>query len=773
MEVWQVPNSGRRPICGERKEERKLDRATHCGTHMATGSLVGRTIGHHEVLEILGEGGMGIVYKAVDTRLGRPVALKVIRPELAEDAGLQHRLEREARAASALNHPNILTIYEIGVDEGVTFIAMEYVPGGTLAEMLAAGPMPADRALGLATQVAEALAAAHAAGLVHRDLKPSNIMLAADGRVKVVDFGIAKLAGTASDGATKTALTASGSVVGSAPYMSPEQAAGRAVDARSDIFSFGAVLYEMLAGHRPFSGTDGADTLAALLRDTPPPIPGVAPEVARIIERCLVKKPEDRFQSAAELKATIESCLALAPAHEGASVAVLPFANMSGAKEDEFLCEGLAEEIINALTRIPGLRVIARTSSFAVGRLGLDVREAGARLGVESILEGSVRRAGTRVRVAAQLVSACDGSHLLSERYDREMTDLLVLEDDVAGAIAERLRGELSPRAEAPRRRPVDREAYAAFLEGRHHFARGTPEALRTAMACYQRAIDRDPLFALAYDSLAELHWFLGFFGNVPPREAFSTSTWYALRAVELDDTLAEAHALLGMLRKELDYNWPEVDREFRRALELNPESPLVRLRHAVCGLMPRGRVVDAMAELEEVVQLDPLSIFARWWLAVMACLARDYDRLANEAEHMIALDANQFMGHWALGLHRDATGAGDEAVAALERAHELAGGSPFTLGYLAMACGRARCTDRAQALLAAATEAAETGYVPPSTFAFGYIGLEDWDAAFEWLDRAVDGRDPLIMPIKTYYVLDAVRDDPRYRALLRKMNLA
>jgi TolB-like protein/predicted Ser/Thr protein kinase len=734
--------------------------------------LVGRAIGHHQVLELLGEGGMGVVYKAKDTRLGRLVAVKVMRPEWAEDTGCQRRLEREAQAASALNHPNILTIYEIGRDEDVSFIAMEYVPGGTLAEALASGPLPTDRALNLAAQVADALAAAHAAGIVHRDLKPSNIMLAADGRVKVVDFGIAKLVGTAPDDTMRTALTASGSVVGSAPYMSPEQAAGHAVDERSDIFSLGAVLYETLAGYRPFRVGGGAETLAAILRDTPPPIPGVGPDVARILERCLAKDPGDRFQTAAELKGAIESCLAARPRREGASVAVLPFVNMSGAKEDDYLCEGLAEEIINALTRVPGLRVIARTSSFAVGHLGLDAREAGARLGVESLLEGSVRRAGTRVRVTAQLVATRDGSHLLSERYDREMTDLLALEDDVAAAIAERLRGELGQRSGERPRRGVDRDAYVAFLEGRHHFARGTPEALTKAAASYQRAIERDPLFALAYDSLAELHWFLGFFGNVPPRDAFSTSTWYALRALELDDTLAEAHALLGMLRKELDYNWPEVEREFHRALELNPESPLVRLRYGVCGLMPHGRVDEAMAELEGVVRLDPLSIFARWWLAVMACLARDYDRMAIEAEHMIALDATQFMGHWALGVQRDATGAGDEAVAALERAHDLSGGAPFTLGYLALACGRAGRTDRARELLAGAREAAKDGYVPPSTFAFGYIGLGEWDAAFEWWECAIEGRDPLVMPIKTWYVLDAIRDDPRYGALLRKMNL-
>ena len=716
---------------------------------------------------------MGVVYKARDTRLGRAVALKVMRAEWMDDAERQRRLVREAQAASALNHPNILTIYEIDTEGAVTYIAMEYIAGGTLADLLAAGPLPADRALRLTAQVADALAAAHAAGIVHRDLKPSNIMLAAKDRVKVVDFGIAKVAGAAvPTGEMGTALTASGAIMGSAPYMSPEQAAGRAVDDRSDLFSLGAVLYEMLAGHRPFGGTDGADTLAAILRDTPPPIPGAAHDVARLVERCLAKDVADRFQSATELKAAIEACLAPGARHEGASVAVLPFTNMSGVREDDYLCEGLAEEIINALTRIPGLRVIARTSSFVVGRLGLDVREAGARLGVESILEGSVRRAGSRVRVTAQLVSTRDGSHLWSERYDRELTDLLVLEDDVAGAITERLRGGLG-RAGGERPRPVvDAEAHAAFLEGRHHFAKGTPEGLAKAAACYQRAIEREPTFAIAYDSMAELHWFLGMWGNVPPRDAFSASTWYALRALELDDTLAETHALLGMLRKELDYNWPEVERECRRALQLNREAPLVKLRYAISGLMPHGRVVEAMTEIEGVVRVDSLSIWARWWLAVMAMLARQWDRVDEEAQHIIALAPDYFLGYWALGMQRDAIGAGAEAVAALERANELSGGVPFTLGFLALAYGRTGRADEARALLARAGEAAKAGYVPPSTFAFGYIGLGDWDAAFEWLDRAIEGRDPLVVPIKTYYFLDPIRGDARFRALLHKMNL-
>jgi serine/threonine-protein kinase len=446
---------------------------------------------------------------------------------------------------------------------------------------------------------------------------------------------------------------------------------------------------------------------------------------------------------------------------------------MSADPESEYFSDGLAEEIINALTRIPGLRVIARTSSFVVGRLGLDVREAGARLGVESILEGSVRRAGSRVRVTAQLVSTRDGLHLWSERYDRELTDLLALEDDVAAAIAERLRGELGQAGGERKRQAVNHEAYVSFLEGRHHFARGTPEALMKAMACYKRAIEQDPGFALAYDSLAELHWFLGFFGNVPPRDAFSTSTWHALRALELDDTLAETHALLGMLRKELDYNWPEVDRECHRALELNRESPLVRLRYAISGFIPHGRVVEAIAELDAVVRVDPLSIPSRWWLAVMLYFSRQLERMADEGQQIVALDPNHFLGHWVVGMQRDAIGAGAQAVAALEKAHDLSGGSPFTMGFLAYACGRAGRPDDARRLLARARAIAAEAYVPPSTFALGHVGLDEWDAAFDWWNRAIEVRDPLVMPVKSYPFFDPVRGDPRYRAMLRLMNLA
>jgi len=454
------------------------------------------------------------------------------------------------------------------------------------------------------------------------------------------------------------------------------------------------------------------------------------------------------------------------------SVAVLPFVNMSGATTDDYLCEGLAEEIITALTTVPGLKVIARTSSFAIARMGLDVCEIGARLGVDSILEGSVRRADRRVRVTVQLVVARDGGHLWSERYDRELIDVLALEDEIAEAVAVKLRVELAGGGRERPRRQVDADAHAAFLEGRYHFARSTPDALARAQECYERAVTLDPSFARAYDSLAELYWYYGFFGGALPRDVFARSTWYALRAVELDNELAETHALLGMLLKELDYNWTEVDREVKRALELNPESPLVRLRYAISALLPHGRLDEAVAVVDAVVRTDPLSLFVRWWMGAMAFLARRFDRALDEGRHMVSLDPNHFLGHWLVGVALGETDAIAEGIVALEKAHELSGGIPFTLGFLATAYGRAGRHGDVRTLLRRLEEAATVGYASPMCVAFCHIGLGQWDRAFAAMAEAIEARDPLVMPIKSYPFLDPVRDDPRLHALKRRMNL-
>jgi serine/threonine-protein kinase len=453
-------------------------------------------------------------------------------------------------------------------------------------------------------------------------------------------------------------------------------------------------------------------------------------------------------------------------------VAVLPFANMSGAPEDDYLCEGLAEEIISALTRIPGLRVIARTSSFAVGQMGLDVRDVGARLSASNVLEGSVRRAGSRVRVTVQLVSAADGSHLWSERYDRELADILDLEDDIADAVAIRLRVVLAEGERHHSAGTVDSSAYDAYLKGRYHFARATPENLNEARACYERAVSSDPTFARAFDAMAELYWWLGFFGGVSPRDAFEQSTWYAVRALELDSSLADTHALLAMLRKELDYNWPEVNRELARSLELNRDSPTVRLRYVVAGLMPHGRLEEALAEIEHVLDSDPLSLFVNWTLGYLAYFARMPERAIATARHMIEIDRSSFLARWVLSVGLEQAGELSRAVTVMRRANELSGGIPFTSGFLALVLGEAGADEEVRRMVDDMTRAAESRYFPPSAIALGHIGLGQWDDAFVWLDKAVDLRDPIVMPVKSYPFLDPVRSDARYHQLLRKMKL-
>jgi TolB-like protein len=455
------------------------------------------------------------------------------------------------------------------------------------------------------------------------------------------------------------------------------------------------------------------------------------------------------------------------------TVAVLPFANLGGDPADDPLCEGLAEEIISALARVDGLRVIARTSSFAVARMGLDACQAGERLDAGSLLEGSVRRSGKRVRVTVQLVETSCGGYLWNERYERELCDTLELEDEIADAVAARLRADLDCGQERRRRPTVDPEAHQAYLEGRYHFARATPEALAKAVECYQRAVALDPGFARAYDALAEYHWFLGFYGGAPPRDTFERSTWCALQALELDETLADTHALLGMLRKELDYNWPEVDRELARARELDPESPNVRIRYAISGLMPHGRAEEALAEVDKVLPRDPLSPFVHWWCGAMAYLARRTQRAIDEGRCIIHLQPDHFLGHWLVGMGLERRGEMQAAARAMERANELSGGIPFTLGYGMVPMGRAGYHDKVRGILRDLEQAAEARYVPPSCFALGYVGLGEWDEALRWFDTAIEVRDPIAMPIKTYPFLDPIREDPRFLRLLEKMNLA
>ena len=720
----------------------------------------------YQILEKLGEGGMGVVYKARDTRLGRIVALKLLSeaPGRSPDS---RRFMREARATSALSHPNILTIHDVDTADGVDYIAMEFVAGETLAQSIPPAGLPIEVVLDYALQITDGLAAAHAAGIVHRDLKPANVMIGADGRVKILDFGLAKMIIPPDTEITQTA-TVPGVIVGTAAYMSPEQVEGRPVDGRSDIFSLGALLYEMSCGIRAFARDTGIATLAAVLHDEPPTPRNMPPDLATVIGRCLCKNPVDRFQSADELKQSLRQ---VGRPSAIPAIAVLPFKNMNGEKEDEYFSDGLTEEIINALTKIAGLRVTARTSAFAFREREQDIREIGARLGVDNILEGSVRRAGSRVRVTAQLIKVSDGYHAWSERYEREITDVFAIQDEISQAIANKLQVGIRQEQRAARRPTGNMEAYNLYLKGRYHLSKWTPEGFARARQFLEQAIALDSEFALAYDTLSEYYWYLGFFGLVPPREAFSTGIWAALRAVEIEDALAETHALIGMYRKELDYNWPEVEREMKRAMDLNP-SPVVRLRNSLSGLMPLGRLEEAVQELKIVIESDPLSLFNRWWLTVMYYLERDYVRAMDQARFMVEIDASYYIGHWARGLVSMEQGLHAEAVAEFREAAKLSGELPLIMGWLGMALARSGKSEEARALQQQLSAASRAKYVPPTCFAWIHLELGEVDDAFTWMDRAIEARDPIMIPIKTYPFLDRFRTDPRYHALLRKMNL-
>ncbi|MGA2882319.1 MAG: protein kinase, partial [Bryobacteraceae bacterium] len=551
------------------------------------GLAAGTRLGPYEILAPIGAGGMGEVYKATDTRLGRIVAIKALKGPHSD------RFEQEARAIAALNHPHICTLHDVGPD----YLVMEFVDGAVLS-----GPLPVEEALRLALQMAAALEAAHAKGITHRDLKPANILVTREG-VKLLDFGLAKVSEVKEASVTQTldAQTLAGTILGTAAYMSPEQAEGKPADARSDVFSFGAVLYEMLSGRRAFEGESAISTMAAVLHKEPRRL-DAPPALERVVMRCLEKQAARRFQTMAELREALQQVTAK-PAEKQPSIAVLPFANMSADKEQEYFSDGLAEEIINALVKIPGLKVIARTSAFAFKGQNADVRKIAETLGVAHVLEGSVRRSGNRIRVTAQLITAADGSHLWSERYDRELADVFAVQDEISAAIAEALHTKLSPQAAAKLRYTPKLPAYEALLKARHFHWKVTRESMDQARVFYEQAIALDPQYALAKAIYADYLFGRTTVGMTPMREAAPAARAMAQSALELDPSLPEAHVVLGVLAATHDYDWKEAAHRFTLATTDDSASPHCHLSSGLYYLLGSGRRKEAVVELERAVQ--------------------------------------------------------------------------------------------------------------------------------------------------------------------------
>jgi serine/threonine-protein kinase len=750
----------------------------------------GARLGPYNVVALIGSGGMGEVYRARDPRLGREVAIKVLSPRTGGgDPTL--RLDREARAVAALNHPNILAVYDVGVADRVPYVVSELLEGETLRARLRSGPLPWPAGVDLGRQAASGLAAAHDKGIVHRDLKPENLFLTRDGRLKILDFGLARQVVTPAnptDTPTTPLLTQPGTVLGTVGYMAPEQVRGRAVDARSDVFSFGAVLYEMLSGRRAFTGGSSVETMNAILTEEPPSLSGgeVPAGLERIVLRCLGKEPDARFSSARDLAAALDAFAnagsaqqtahapaSAAPTGPERSIAVLPFLNMTGDGEQEYFCEGMAEELINALAKIEGLRVAARTSAFRFKAKGDSVERIGRELRVEKILEGSVRRAGNRLRIAVQLVNAADGYHVWSERYDRDVQDVFALQDELVSQVVEVLRVRLDPHSSRARRYTDDLEAYHLYLKGVYFWNKRHKGGLLQGVKAFEAAIARDPLYAPAYSGLADSYGILGLslFDVMPPREAMPRAKAAATKALEIDSGLAAPHAALGWVRLHYDWDWTAAAADFRRSIDLDPTRATTRHWHSFY-LSALGRVDEAVAQARRAWELDPLSLIVNANLFQPHYYARRFEEAAAGARRLTEMDPDFAVGHFFVGIAEAGRGRYAEAIAAYEAFAAHGGGASRALALVGNA--RARANDRAGAMRALDELAAlaTRRYVPAYHFALVHIGLGQRDEALASLERAYEERSDQLAYLAVEPLLDPVRSDRRFQALQRRLGL-
>ena len=749
--------------------------------------MIGQTISHYKILEKLGEGGMGVVYKAQDLNLDRPVALKFLPPNLITSEEEAARFQQEAKAISSLNHPNVATIYELDEASGQRFLVLEYLPGGTLKSKIknlqsSGGELSLTQVVDYGLQIAEGLAHAHRHDIIHRDVKTDNMMLTEEGKAKITDFGLAKLRGSAH-------VTKTGSTVGTAAYMSPEQARGEAVDHRTDIWSMGVVLYQMITGELPFRGDYEPAIVYSILNEEPQDInsirKGVPTELERITTKAMAKDRNQRYQRVEEMLADLTSLKETASfetieksATTGTSlpsIAVLSFTNMSADKDQEYFCDGMAEEIINALTRVEGLRVVARTSAFAFKGKSEDIREIGRKLDVRMVLEGSVRKAGGRLRITAQLINVADGYHLWSERYDRQMEDVFAIQDGISQAVVNTLKIKLVGERETVFvKRPTENlEAYNLFLKGRFFWSKRTEEGLKKGIQYFQQAIRKDPGYAFAYAGLADSYSLLCSYHILSPNDAIPSARVAATKAMELDNTLAEAYEALAHVRILHDWNWLDAEREFRRAIELNPAYATAHQRYSLY-LTVMGQMDAAIAEIGRAQELDPLSLIINTDVGLVFYTAGQYDRAIEQCRQALEIDPNFSVAHFALGLTYEQRGMYEQAIAELQKAITLSGDLTVVkaaLGHVYAASGNSR---EAKKVLDELHAVSKRRYVSPYSIAVIYAGLGENDRAVEWLQKSYEERSVWLihLHLKVDPRLQMLHQDPRFLALLKKMGL-
>lgn len=740
--------------------------------------MTDKIISHYRIFHELGHGGMGVVYKAEDTKLRRIVALKFLPDKMIPGDEEKIRFIHEAQAAAGLNHPNICTIYGIDESEGQQFIAMEFVEGMSLKEKVGSEQLSVNRVMKFAIQIAEGLQAAHEKGIIHRDMKCDNVMVSEKGIAKIMDFGLAKLQG-------RTQVTKEGNTLGTISYMSPEQARGGEVDHRTDIWSFGVMLYEMLTSELPFKGEYEQAVVYSILNEEPLSIldqrKGVVPELVQVVEKMLIKELTQRYQSVEELLADMR---AISEQFETAaskttpkidilpSIAVLPFVNMSADPEQEYFCDGMAEELINVLTRIKSLHVPARTSAFAFKGEKIDVREIGRKLNVATILEGSVRKAGNRLRITAQLINVVDGYHLWSERFDRELDDVFVIQDEISEAIVDKLKVKLlsGEKDKIVKRYTDNLEAYSLYLKGRYYWNSLTPEGWQKSHECYQQAIAIDPNYALAYVGLSIWHGSLAFWGDIHPHEAFSQSREQALKAMELDDSISDVHSLLGVVYWFYDWNPPEAQREYQRSIELEPTNAYAHLNFAIS--LSTGKAYEkALEHAKKVQQLDPISSLTNTWAASILCSSGQYETAIHQIREIIASDPDQWQPYYYLSVAYIYQGKFDEAISIAKEAVKRSGGAPIAKTFLGCACALAGQKEKAREQLSDLLERCSEKYIPSMFLVWLYISLQEIDEAYIWLEKGVQDHDPWLWFYGSFP--GSIRtSDPRFDKLMKKSGL-
>jgi serine/threonine protein kinase/tetratricopeptide (TPR) repeat protein len=753
--------------------------------------LLGQQIGPYEILSPLGAGGMGEVYRARDVKLGREVAVKVLSKALVGDRAHLARFRREAQLLASLNHPNIATVHGLEESGGSCCLVMELVPGQTLAERLTAGPLGVDEVLPICIQIAEALDAAHQKGITHRDIKPANIKVTPQGRVKVLDFGLAKsFAGDDRDldrpgAATLTAMTQPGIVLGTPAYMSPEQLRGEPMDKRTDIWAFGCVLYELLAGRRPFPGVTVVEIIAAVLKTEPDwsALPAETPaQVTGLVRRCLEKSAPSRVQDIADARASLEAALRT-PAIRGVpesepairSLAVLPFANTSGDPEMEYLSDGLTDSIILNLSQLPQLRVMARSAVFRHKGRVEEPQQAGRALGVGAVLTGKVLQRGEALLISAELVDVQGGWQLWGAQYRRKAGDIFAMEEDIAKEIAEKLRLKLTPEKEKllARRHTESVEAYHLYLKGRFYWGKRTEEGLNKAIQHFRQAIDLDPTYALAYAGLAEGYVPLIVYGHLAPKEAAPKALAAARTALEIDPELPEARTVVGGLKAFCDWDLQGAEKEIRAAVELDPKYP--RARQVLAEyLTTMSRFAEAEEEARQALQLDPLALSLNAFMAMTYFFSRRYEDAIEHGRRTVEMDPSFFPGYFYLGLAYQLSGKFAEAAAALEQARVLSNHSTLMVATLGGVFAEWGKHEQARSILRELQELGPRKYVSQVFVAAIYTGLGDDDRALSCLEAAFDDRCWwLLRGVKVDPRFDRLRKEARVRKLVQRMGFA